>query len=186
MHMQIWEWNMNLMFNIKDILQVLKSQRSTSTIRTIIRINNLKLKGINSRKEKLMMLNKIMAGGMELTRQRSQDLKKDYRTLHYLGFMKIQMKKVWYVLLVRVTMQLKWFDGIQAKGRIGGTNISRKKWLEKYNQWLSLNLLSFKIDWKFSKKMDIKNLTDFYKNKSKEIRKGLKHLRSWKILKETY
>jgi len=43
-------------------------------------------------------------------------------------------------------MQLKWFDGILERGKIGGTSISHKKWLEKYKQWLSLNLLNFKID----------------------------------------
>ena len=58
-------------------------------------------------------------------------------------------------------MQLKWFDGILEKEKIGGTSISHKKWLEKYKPWLSQNLPNFKIDWKFSKKMDIKNSTDF-------------------------
>ena len=40
------------------------------------------------------MQNKIMAGGMELEKKRNLDPKKVYLILLYLGYMKIQMKKV--------------------------------------------------------------------------------------------
>lgn len=94
MHMQIWEWNMRWMFNTNDILQELKNRKSTSTIKTIVRINNLKHKEINCHQEMLMMLNKTMDGGTELIRSRNQDLKKGCLTPLYHGFMRIQMKKV--------------------------------------------------------------------------------------------